>query len=139
MKYSGDNKCGPSVIAGQLPAVTCAEKSLVTPVSVAQEDRRHLYGLLLSLPEFREAYHSQSGYCRGCKAVYPGTDLKAKGQHCASCGRPRVFGALQYAWNGWIGDLPPGRYRGRSLERLLATDCDATTVKVPSVSQSGEA
>lgn len=109
------------------------------PTQEAQEDRRHLYGLLLTLPEFRQAYHSQTGYCRGCKAVYPGTDLKAKGLHCTACGRPRVFGALQYAWNGWIGDLPPGRYRGRSLERLLATNGEAAIAEGQSVWQSVEA
>lgn len=92
-----------------------------------REDRRHLYGLLLTLPEFREAYHGKTGYCRGCRAVYPGTDLKAKGVQCTCCGKPRVFGALQYAWNGWIGDLPPGRYRGRSLERLIASDMVSVT------------
>jgi hypothetical protein len=111
-----------------------AETTLAAP-----EDRRHLYGLLLSLPEFRQAYHSQTGYCRGCKAVYPGTDLKAKGVKCNACGRPRVFGALQYAWNGWIGDLPSGRYRGRSLERLLSTDSEAAIAEGQSVAQSVEA
>ncbi len=111
-----------------------AETTLAAP-----EDRRHLYGLLLSLPEFRAAYLSQTGYCRGCKTVYPGTDLKAKGLHCTSCGRPRVFGAPQYAWNGWIGDLPPGRYRGRSLERLLVTDNEAAIAEGQSVAQSVDA
>lgn len=104
-----------------------------------REDRRHLYGFLLTLPEFREAYYSQTGYCRGCKTIYPVTDLKAKGLHCTSCGRPRVFGALQYVWNGWIAELPPGRYRGRSIERLLATDGKTETVKAIPVLQALEA
>ena len=125
MENSSDSKCRPSANAERSQADICTAKSSVANAGVAQDDRRHLYGLLLSLPEFREAYHSQTGYCRGCKAVYPGTDLKAKGVQCISCRRPRVFGALQYAWNGWIGDLPEGRYRGRSLERLLATDGEA--------------
>lgn len=100
MKYQNDIKT---------PEITMA----------APEDRRHLYGVLLSLSEFRQAYHHQIGYCRGCKAANPSTDHQAKGLKCDTCGRPRVFGAVQYVWNGWIDTLPQGRDRRRSIERLL--------------------
>ena len=34
-------------------------------------------------------------------------------------GRPRIFGAVQYVWNGWVKELPAGRFRGRSIEKIL--------------------
>ena len=86
------------------------------------EQRRHQYGLIISLTQFRDAYHNNTGLCRGCGTPHAGTPLDAKGQTCAACGRPRVFGAVWYAWNGWIDKLPARSWRGINIKRLLTED-----------------
>lgn len=83
------------------------------------EDRRLLYGTVLTLDEVRRIYKARTGVCRGCRTEYPDTELSAKGLTCGACGGPRVFGAVQYVWNGWVKELPPGRFRGRSIEKVL--------------------
>ena len=85
----------------------------------AVEDRRLLYGTVLTLDEVRRAYSTHTGVCRGCRTEYPGTAPNAKGLACDVCGRPRIFGAVQYVWNGWVKELPAGRFRGRSIEKIL--------------------
>jgi len=82
------------------------------------EDFRLKWGIVLTLDEFRQAYHDKAGYCRGCKIRYTDIDHKAKGLPCSACGRPRVFGAVQYVWNGWIKELPSHRWR-RPVDNLL--------------------
>ena len=89
-------------------------------------DARLKWGIVLTLDEFRQAYHDRTGYCRGCKIRYPDVDHIAKALPCSACGRPRVFGAVQYVWNGWISELPPGRWRGRDINKLLTEGNNGT-------------
>jgi hypothetical protein len=91
-------------------------------------DFRLKWGIVLTLDEFRQAYHEKAGYCRGCKIRYPDIDHKAKALPCSECGRLRVFGAVQYVWNGWIKELPPGRWR-RGVDKLLKEDVNVVQPK----------
>jgi hypothetical protein len=84
-------------------------------------DPRLKWGIVLTLDEFRQAYREKAGYCRGCKIRYPDIDHTAKALPCSECGRPRVFGAVQYVWNGWVKELPPYRWR-RNVDYLLKED-----------------
>ena len=86
------------------------------------EKRRHQYGVILSLQEFRQAYNDQTGLCRGCKAHHVGTPHGAKALTCKACGKARVFGANWFAWNGWIEELPATSWRGRNIKRLLTEE-----------------
>jgi hypothetical protein len=140
LKYQNDIKPPKTATVEQSETEKSAGYASALSTRSAPEDRRLLYGVLLSLPEFREAYHSQTGYCRGCRAVYPDTALMAKGQQCAACGRPRVFGAVQYVWNGWIKELPAGNQKWRNIQRLLEerTERNATVPASSPVAQSVE-
>ena len=86
------------------------------------EDRRLLYGTVLTLAEAKEAYRTNTGICRGCRTRYPDTNALTKALHCGVCGRPRIFGAAQYVYNGWIKELPATRWRGRRVERILGQE-----------------
>jgi hypothetical protein len=33
---------------------------------------------------------------------------------------------VQYVWNGWISELPPGRWRGRDINKLLTEGNNGT-------------
>lgn len=88
----------------------------------AIEDRRLLYGTVLTLEEAREAHQTRTGVCRGCRTRYPDTGTLTKALQCGVCGRPRIFGAAQYVWNGWIKELPPGRWKGRPVNELLGEE-----------------
>lgn len=98
------------------------------------EQRRYKYGVILSLNEFRDSYNSGAGVCRGCRAVHYRVSPNAKGLVCNHCGTRRVFGPVQYVWNGWIAELPAGRWR-RPIEELLTggTDGDYRTKVVQGV------
>jgi len=95
------------------------EKTLDTP-----EKRRHQYGVILTLAEFRSAHDGGLGICRGCKTLHEGTPLGAKGLTCRECRKDRVFGPLWFAWNGWIEELPATSWRGRNIKRLLTEGAD---------------
>ena len=89
------------------------------------EDRRLLYGTVLTLDEVRRAYRTRTGVCRGCRTEHPDIDWNARGLACSVCGRPRIFGAVQYVWNGWVKELPIGWFRGRrSIEKILAEEAN---------------
>lgn len=83
-------------------------------------DTRHLYGYLISVDEFRQAYATGKGFCRGCTGLQSDIPPKGRGLKCPDCGSPRVFSALEFAKNGWIAELRPGRRSDRSIERLLS-------------------
>lgn len=85
-------------------------------------DRRLQYGTVLTLEEAKEAHRTRTGVCRGCRTRYPDTSTKTKALHCGVCGRPRIFGAAQYVWNGWISELPPGRWKGRPVDQILGQE-----------------
>lgn len=83
-----------------------------------REDNRHLYGHLITLAEFRAAYCGGGGFCRGCGQYQACVPVKAKGMECPDCGKRRVFSGREFAQNGWIADISPGRFR--TMAALLA-------------------
>lgn len=85
----------------------------------AVEDRRLLWGTVLTLEEWRRLYRAARGICRGCRTEFPNTPVMTKAAPCPICNRPRIFGATHYVWNGWIKELPPGPQKWRNIQRLL--------------------
>lgn len=83
-----------------------------------REDNRHLYGRLIGLSEFISAYESGGGFCRGCGHYKAGVPVKARGMECPNCRERRVFSAREFARNGWVAEVPLGRYK--SFEAFLA-------------------
>ena len=83
-------------------------------------DTRPLYGHPIGIAEFRRAYFAGNGFCRGCKRLQASIAPMGRGLECPDCGARRVFSALEFAKNGWIAKLRPGRRSDRSIERLLS-------------------
>ena len=101
--------------------MTTTSEIVDEPLHRERPDTRHLYGHLISLADFRQAFRAGDGFCRGCSGLQSGIPPKGRGITCPDCGARRVFSALEFAKNGWIAELRPGRRSDQSIERLLAT------------------